>query len=108
MEKDCKRTRRRNRELEKNMSSSSSESHGLYSSAVFSPMTGENNDYQQMDNSHRRREKTSLKNKEDTYSDGSPKSAKDISHVRTKSDITPTSSKSGRSFTLSRSKSIAS
>jgi hypothetical protein len=85
LEKDFKRTRRRNRELEKNMSSSSNDSHGIYSTSIFSPMSGENSDYQQMDNSHRRREKTSSKNKEEAYSDSSPKSAKDISHSRTKS-----------------------
>ena len=72
----------------------------------------------------RRREKNSAKLKEDTTSDhGSPKSAmesvhknlREMAHFRTKSDVTPTASSGsgarasgGRTFSLSRSKSIAS
>ena len=67
-------------------------------------------DYQQMECS-RRRDKNSSKMKEESPSEGG---LKDIGHMRTKSDITPSLSSSGsggkssRSFSLSRSKSIAS
>jgi C-terminal processing protease CtpA/Prc len=67
-------------------------------------MSEEGSDYQQMESLQRRGERLSGK----ASNNGSPQSLKDVSHVRTKSDITPSGSKAGRSFTLSRSKSIAS
>ena len=68
-------------------------------------------DYQQMECS-RRRDKNSSKMKEENSP--SESGLKDVGHMRTKSDITPSLSSSGsggkssRSFSLSRSKSIAS
>ena len=80
---------------------------------MFSPLSVDNtSDYQQMECS-RRRDKNSSKMKEDSSPGES--GLKDVSsHMRTKSDITPSLSSSGsggkssRSFSLSRSKSIAS
>ena len=103
-------------------SSHSSDSHGVYSAysaysgtTVFSPLSVDNtSDYQQMECS-RRRDKNSSKLKEESPTESvSPhRTFKEVAHMRTKSDITPTlsstgSGKSSRSFSLSRSKSIAS